>query len=68
MHGTGIKMTQIQVYSKQRPLLQSGLVFMFHALQHIELPCGGTLIKKVAKLFYHKTAVMGYIDYNSAFW
>jgi len=67
MRGTGIKITQIQVYSKQRSLLQSGLMFMFHALQHTELPCGGTLIKKVAKLFYHKTAVIGYIDYSSAF-
>ena len=67
MHATGIKITQIQVYSKQRPLLQSGLVFVFHALQHTELPSGGTLIKKMAKLFYHKTAVMGYIGYSSAF-
>jgi len=67
MHGAGIKITQIQVYSKQRSLLQSGLVLMFHALQHTELPCGEALIKKVAKQFYHRTAAMGYIDYRSTF-
>jgi hypothetical protein len=41
---------------------------MFHALQHTELPSGGTLIKKVAKLLYHKTALMGNAGYISAFW